>query len=153
MKNASFLALCLLCLATSCQKDVKISDLPPSIQTWITANHPGFTADEAEKDVLCDGTNVFDVEAEKNEDEEMELTFDTSGVFLFSESEIAVDDLPTAVKTAISSKYPGASIKEADKLAMADGSTQYEVELKNGPFKEVVLGSEGNVICEAAGKP
>ena len=158
MKNASFSVVCLLAglflLATSCEKEVKIADLPASIQAWISANHPGFTADEAEKEVLCDGTNVFEVEAEKGKDEELKLTFDTNGTFLFSQSEVAVADLPTAVSAGAAKKYAGKSISEAVKMAMADGSTRYEVELGSGKSeKEVVFDNEGIFICEEGQKP
>lgn len=151
--SVSCLLVGLLLLATSCQKEVKIGDLPEGVQTWITANLPGYKMDEAEKDVLCDGTAVFDIEAEKGGDIEMELTFDTNGNYLFSESDIAVGDLPAAVTAAIAIKFPGASIKEADKLAMADGSTHYEVELKNAPSKDVVFDSEGKLLCKSDSKP
>ncbi len=144
----------LLLFCTSCEKEIKLSDLPPAIEAWIAANRPGFSADEAEKETLCDGTVVYDIEAEKGEDEEIELTFDMSGTFLYSESEMEVANLPMAVTTGIGIKFPGATILEADKKAMADGSTQYEVEVKvNGAKKEASFDSAGGVVCVEGEKP
>lgn len=158
MKNVSFSLICLLAglflLATSCEKEVKIADLPASIQAWISNNHPGFTADEAENEVLCDGTKVFAVEAEKGEEEEIQLTFDTNGAFLFSQTEVAVADLPTAVSAGAAKKYAGQAISEAVKMSMADGSTRYEVELGSGKSeKGVVFDNEGIFLCEEGQKP
>ncbi|MFN0216621.1 MAG: PepSY-like domain-containing protein [Saprospiraceae bacterium] len=154
MKNplpafAAFVALSFFSLA-ACGKDnnVPVKDLPQAIKAYVEANYPGYALDEAEKETDCSGLTVYDVEIEQGEENEIELTFDADGNFLYSEAEIAAVDLPAAVANGIATNYAGFTTEEADKLTLADGSTRYEVELKKGKtVKEVLFDSEGTVIC------
>ncbi|MFN0175393.1 MAG: PepSY-like domain-containing protein [Saprospiraceae bacterium] len=126
-----------------------LGDLPASIKTYVDANYPGYTLDEAETETDCFGTSVYEVEIEQGEENDLELTFDTAGAFLYSETEIVLPDLPASVTSAIASKYGGFKIEEASKLNMADGSTRYELDLEKGSTnKEVLFDTEGTVICE-----
>lgn len=155
MKRSVFPVIALAALAvfqwTACGKDnsVAIADLPAAIKIYVDANFPGYTLDEAETETDCFGTTVYEVEIEQGEENDLELTFDTEGNFIYSETEIGVSDLPASVASAIASKYDGFKIEEAAKLNMADGSTRYEVELEKGSTdKEVLFDTEGTVICE-----
>ena len=135
----------------SCKKDssIAIADLPAAIKTYVEANYPGYALEEAEQETLCTGESTYEVEIEQGDDDELELTFDTDGNFLFSETEIPVAELPAAVINTIASNYAGFKTEEADKLSMADGTTRYEVELEKGKTeKEVLFDAEGGVICE-----
>jgi uncharacterized membrane protein YkoI len=137
-------------LLTACGKDnsVPVKDLPQAIKTYVEVNYPGYALDEAEKETDCSGLTVYDVEIEQGEENELELTFDADGNFLYSETEIAATDLPAAVVNSIATNYAGFTTQEADKLTLADGSTRYEVELKKGNTeKEVLFDLEGTVIC------
>lgn len=126
-----------------------LGELPPAVKSYVEANYPAYSIDEAEMEADCFGASVYEVEIEQNEDNELELVFDKNGNFLYSETEIAVSDLPAAVSGSIASKFAGFKTKEADKLAMADGSTRFEVEMKkDGKTKEVIFDTEGTVICE-----
>ncbi len=153
MKKLFLLALPLLTVLfvfAKCEKDdEQLVDLPQAATDYIAQNYAGYEVDESEKDSLCTGTLVFDVELEKGKSE-VELTFDTEGNYLFSESEIKTGDLPQAVKDGVSANYAGYSTKEAERLDMADGSKRYETELKNGSVtKEVLFAADGSVVCEA----
>lgn len=60
-----------------------------------------------------------------------------------------VNELPDAVKTSLSTNYAGFEAKEAERLDLANGTKQYEVEIKNGQVtKEVLFAANGTVICE-----
>ncbi|MBC7776810.1 MAG: PepSY-like domain-containing protein [Phycisphaerae bacterium] len=136
---------------TACGKDntVAIADLPSAIKVYVDANYPGYTLDEAEKETNCSGATVYDVEIEQGEENDLELTFDIDGNFLYSETDVASADLPTAVVNSIATNYAGFASEEPSKLTLADGSTRYEVELEKGKTdKEVLFDSEGQVICE-----
>ena len=152
--------LLLSLLMSSCSlfdkdNDIKV-DLPTTVQNFIDSNFSDFVIDEAESDTLCTGEEVYEVELEKNGDkkdeEEIELTFDMEGNLLFTEREINTDALPDAVKNSIASNYGDYKLKEAEELEMADGTFQYEVELKkDGKELDVLFNSEGTVICEEQG--
>lgn len=158
MKKSVFPLIALAVLAmfqwAACSKDnsVAIADLPSAIKTYVEANYPGYSLDEAETETDCAGSKVYDIEIEQGEENELELTFDTDGNFLYSETEIGLSDLPATVANSISINYSGFKTEEADKLNMADGSTRYEVELEKGSTnKEVLFDTEGTVICEQDG--
>lgn len=123
--------------------------LPENIQSYIASNYADYSIDESEQESLCDGTDAFEIELENSNDDEIELTFDAEGNFLYSETEIEVSELPEAVVSGINSAYNSPMIKEAERLNMADDSVQYEVEVKNGSTKlEVLVATDGSIICE-----
>lgn len=57
---------------------------------------------------------------------EMSANFSDAGQWLETETEIAVSELPQAVRTALQGKR----IKEAARIQKADGSTVYEAEVR-----------------------
>ncbi len=62
------------------------------------------------------------------------------------EEEVAIADLPTAVTDAIKAEYPDAELLEAEKET-EDGTTTYEVEIKNdGKTLEVEVSPEGDIL-------
>jgi uncharacterized membrane protein YkoI len=145
------IAALMIFVAIKCKDDEGHTvPLPASIQNYLNANYPGAEIEESEMDTLCTGTAVYEVEVEVSDDNEIGLTFDTEGNMLFSENEIKVSDLPAAVSAGISANFAGYSTAEAEKLSMADGSFQYEAELKkNGqPTLEVLFATDGTVICQ-----
>jgi uncharacterized membrane protein YkoI len=152
MKNL-FLAICLLTITVgfiACEDDDQLVDLPQSIEAYITSNYPGYEVDESEEEVLCSGTNVYEIEIENEDtDEEVELTFDTEGNFLFSETEIETTDLPSSVVSSINGNYAGYEIEEVEALNLANGTQQYEIELEKGDTElEVLFEADGTVVCE-----
>ena len=144
--------MALILLFSSCndQDDSdSMVDLPEVITAYIAENYPDYNIDESEQDTLCDGTVVYEVELEASNDDELELTFDTEGTLLFTETEIKNSDVPSVITDHINANYSSYNLKEAERLDMADGSQQYEVELKDGSNKlEVLYTSDGTVICE-----
>ena len=155
MKNL-FLLLCTLGLLTlglfSCNHDDDddaLITLPATIENYLTDNYPDYSVDESEEETLCDGTVVYEVELENDNDDELELTFDLEGNLLFSETEIDNSELPAAINNSISTNYADYQTEEAERLDMADGTTRYEVELENGDSElEVLFEADGTVICE-----
>ena len=141
----------LLFLGVSCDDEGPFVDLPVSIQSYLDANYPDAEMEESELDTLCTGVAVYEVELEVNDDEELELTFDTDGNLLFTETEISAGSLPAAVTGAVATAHPGQAIEEADRLDFPDGSVQYEVELGGSNPVELLVSADGEVICEEAG--
>jgi uncharacterized membrane protein YkoI len=145
------LSSCFLFNACNDQDDAdETIELPEVILNYLSENYPDYNIDESEEETLCDGTLAYEVELENNDNDEVELTFNTEGTFLYSEEEIKRSDLPQAVKDNIDTAYSGFNIKEAEELALNDGDIQYEVELKDGGNKlEVLFAQDGTVLCEA----
>lgn len=143
----------MLFIAGKCKDDEGSTiPLPAAIQNYLNANYPGAEIEESETDTLCTGTAVYEVEVEVSDDNEVDLTFDTEGNLLFTETEIPANQLPAAVTSAISAGYAGFILQEAERLDLAGGGNQYEVELKNGQTKlEVLFAADGTKICEEAG--
>ena len=151
MKKSFLLVCCtaLILFFNSCDDDDQMVDLPQSVQDYISSNYPNYSIDESETDTSCTGTAIYEVEIEASDDDELELTFDSEGTFLYSETEIGVDELPDAVTSSIDTNYSDYSTEEAERLDMADGSARYEVELKNGSTElDVLFESDGTVVCE-----
>jgi len=124
-------------------------DLPTTIEIFIASNYPDYEIDEAEKETDCTGEEVFEVELESSNDDEIELTFDLEGNLLYTETEINIDELPEAVTTTISTEYPDFKLDDAERLDLATDGVEYEVELEKGKTElEVRLSATGTVICE-----
>ena len=69
------------------------------------------------------------------------------GTILEIEKEIAVDDLPKAVKKTLSAKYPKAKITRAEAVTKGeDGPVSYEVAITT----EVVLNAKGKIAGASA---
>lgn len=146
----SLMLAVLLIGMTSCDKEkIDIADLPASIENFVNGNFADYKIDESEKETLCDGTEVFEVEIEDSNDNELELVFDLEGNHLYTETEISIEELPTAVSESINTNYAGYSVEEAEKLDWADDTVQYEVELKKDNTElEVIFDANGIVLCE-----
>lgn len=74
---------------------------------------------------------------------EMSVIYTPAGLATEKEVEIAVAELPQAVKDYISLKYKGAKVKEAAKITKVNGEVKYEAEI-NG--KDVLFTPNGGII-------
>jgi uncharacterized membrane protein YkoI len=149
-KLLSILTIALLFVCGKCAEDddVKV-ELPDNILAYLQANYNGYELEEAELDSLCTGSSVYEVEIEVNDDEEIELIFDTEGSLLYTESEINANQLPAAVSNSISTNYSTYSIDEVDQLTAPSGDILYEVEVKNGSdVLSVMVTADGTVLCQ-----
>ncbi len=77
-----------------------------------------------------------------------DVTLNASGEILETDVEIAVSELPAAVRATLEKQFAGQKVKEAEKVQKG-GTTLYEVDL-SGRI-EVVLGADGAVIEKKAG--
>ncbi len=74
---------------------------------------------------------------------EMSVIYTPNGTSTEKEMEIAVSELPKAVRDYVSQNYKGAKIKEAAKITKSNGMVQYEAEV-NG--KDVLFTPEGKLV-------
>lgn len=80
---------------------------------------------------------------------EHSAVFDASGIWMETETEIDVSQLPSAVSQAISKQFSGYKIKEPEMVEKKDKGKYYEVELTKGKETiEVVLSPKGEVISK-----
>ncbi len=80
----------------------------------------------------------WEAEFEQVEEMEMSANFSAAGLWLETETEIEVADLPAPVQAALQGK----KVKEAAKILRADGTTVYEAEVKHK-----------DLLFDATGKP
>ncbi|MHA6278635.1 PepSY-like domain-containing protein [Salinimicrobium sp. CAU 1759] len=123
-------------------EDIAVSDLPAAIREFVNTHFPGASIEEAERE----NNGNFEIELSND----VELIFDADGNFLgraedddnddSDDEDIAVDDLPQAVRDYIAANYPDNSIIEAERED--DGG--YEVTLNNGV--ELEFDAEGNFL-------
>lgn len=136
MKKVMFLFL--LSLGTSFS--VRAQKTPP--QTVVTAfnqKFPGMT--DVDVDWSKEKNGEWEAEFEQG-DVEISANFSADGVWLETETEVKVTDLPAAVQVALTGK----KVKEATRIQRADGSTVYEAEVKH---KDLIFDAAGNLLSEA----
>ena len=159
MKATKFLIFSLLVTTLTCigclpflnndDDNEPMVELPTIIQNYLSTNYPDYKIDESEKEVDCTGAEVYEVELESSNDDEIELTFDLEGSLLYTETEINQTDLPEAVLNTLTTEYADYTIDDAERLDLATDSVEYEVELEKDKTElDVRLSAAGTVICE-----
>lgn len=127
--------LVVLILSIGCKLHAQ-KDLPAEVKNAFEQKFP--TADDVEWQKEKDGN--WEVEFEIGADESTAV-FSPDGKWLETEAEIAIDDLPTPVRSAVQGK----KIKEVARILRADGSTVYEVEVGK---KDLMYDAEGQLLSE-----
>ncbi len=160
MKNLIILAITLLSANhfTSCDKEnhengIDIKTLPAAVVSYINTNYASYTIDEAQKDTLCNGTVGIEVALEKKSADDIELFFNNENAYILKEEEIKYSALPANVQAFFSTNYPNYKLpKDAEKITLANGTVQYEVDLEEKTTKiekEVATNADGSAkICE-----
>jgi hypothetical protein len=122
-------------LSANCQ-GIKVPDV---VKNAFTAKYPNAT------NVKWGKENATEFEAEfKLNNNAVSANFKQDGSWVETESTIAAVDLPSAVTSAINTKYPGAVITLAEKTEQAGNKILYEVSFKvNGKKKSMELNPDG----------
>ena len=125
-------------LSANCQ-GLKV---PDAVKNAFSAKYPGAT------NVKWGKENAKEFEAEfKINNNGVSANFGLDGTWVETESVIPESDLPAAVKTAVSSKYPGAVITLAEKTEQPGNKILYEVSFKvNGKKKSMEMKPDGTVV-------
>ncbi|MBL7760231.1 MAG: PepSY-like domain-containing protein [Sediminibacterium sp.] len=71
--------------------------------------------------------------------------YDPKGGLVESEQEIKVTDLPAVVSAYMKNHYKGVTVKGAAKITKADGTVNYEAEIKG---KDVLFDANGKFLKE-----
>ena len=118
---------------SSCSQDIPAGKVPSVVQNTVQARFTNTGKIEWEKK----NNNLY--EAEFNMDStEYNIHIDSSGKILLYTMDINKNELPAAVVTAISDKYIGYKIDEAEKIEK-DGIIYYQAELESKGKKEIQL--------------
>ncbi len=112
----------------------KIADakVPAAVKTAFTKNHPGVKA-------------KWEMEKQNYEAEFILKGIETSEVYVASGSlvETEVSIKPSEFPAAVMAKLKGVKISEGAKITKADGTVQYEAEVKG---KDLLFDAKGNPV-------
>jgi hypothetical protein len=124
---------------------LKPADVPAAVSQAIAKQYPKAKVSGWSKE-LEDGKTTYEASVIEGSSKR-DVVFAEDGSLLAIEEAIQVSDLPAAVKSAIRNKYPGASLRKAEKISHGD-QLQYEVALGKAPKKEVLLTPAGKIVKE-----
>jgi uncharacterized membrane protein YkoI len=124
--------------------------LPAKIKAAIEGRFPGAEITSAEKEKE-NGKIVFDIEL-KHKGRKYEMDILEDGTVIEIEKEIALKDVPEAVKKAIEAKFPKATIKEVMEVNKVKDKKEtpdhYEVNIETSDKKkmEVEVSLDGKIL-------
>jgi len=137
MKNAIIIAALSLGFGSAFAQKVKEADVPVVVKESFAKKYPGIKAEKWEKEGV-EYEAEFDMKKV-----ETSASFDASGIFLQSEVEIKVADLPKAVFDYVTKNLAGEKIKEASKITDAKGTVMYEAEVGEADY---IFDSNGSFL-------
>jgi hypothetical protein len=172
MKKASFRfpvfpCVILLCLVVGCKQgaenakaegtakdDLKLDEIPQAVMETLKAKFPDAQIHKWTKEKEGDFI-IYDIEF-KRQDRKFEADIKEDGTIHNWEKEIAIADLPEAVKKAVEEKYPSAHLKEIMEItAVVDGQDVldgYEVVLETADRRgvEITVAPDGKIVEDSA---
>jgi len=131
---------------------VPSESLPPAITGYISSNFAGYSIKHAETDSICSAGAVTEVVISRQGSSWLKLYFVTNGSsFLMQGWRIPSNDLPQAVKDAVSSHYAGYTLTEkSEKYTLSDNYTiEYLLFLSMGQTKKhAIINEDGTLVCD-----
>jgi hypothetical protein len=139
MKKSVIILVAMLLAAITFGQKVKEKNVPEVIKTAFKVTYPNADDIKWEKEAAN-----YEVEFELN-DVDYSALYDSTGVLLETEMEIATTQLPQKALEYMNANYASKKIKEAAKITDAKGTVTYEAEIKG---KDVIFDANGNFIKE-----
>lgn len=122
------------------EEKISVKELPKAVLKAVKEKFPKAEIKAAAKEEE-DGKTTYEVLL-KVKDRSVDVAMKADGTILEIEKEIAVDELPKAVRKTLSAKYPKAKIAKAEAVTKGeDGPVSYEVVITT----EVVLNAKGKI--------
>jgi uncharacterized membrane protein YkoI len=124
--------------------------LPKAVADAIKARFPKGEITSAEKE-LEDGKVVYDIEL-KSEGKKYEMDIKEDGTVIEIEKEVALKDVPEAVKKAVAEKHAKSTIKEVMEVNKVEGKKEtpihYEITIETEDKKsmEIVVSLDGKSV-------
>jgi uncharacterized membrane protein YkoI len=137
-------ALCAT-MAASQDKKIKRSDLPPAVEKTVAAESTGATIKSfsTEKE---NGETLYEAEMTVG-GHSKDVTMNAQGEVVEVEEEVAMDNLPTAVKSGLLSKAGKGKITRVESLTKKGKLVAYEAQVNsNGKKSEAQVGPEGQPL-------
>lgn len=128
------------------EEKVALDKLPSAVVKAVKAKFPKAKLVSAGKEVEG-GQTVYEVQI-KNNGQTIEVTTTPKGKILEVEKEIAVKDLPKAVKAALDAMYPKAEVKKVEEIHEGDKPAVFELLVVTAKKKtvEVKFDAKGKVV-------
>ncbi|MEZ4804632.1 MAG: PepSY-like domain-containing protein [Bacteroidia bacterium] len=127
MKKIIILLLCATWMGASFAQEIETEEVPTAVKAAFSAKYP--KAQKVEWEAEEDNTYEADFKLYKIN---YSASFDQTGKWLETETEIKVSELPEAVANAIKTNYPEYKIEEAELVETHDRGTVYEVDIEKG---------------------
>ena len=136
MKNL-FPLIVVLLLLIACDNDGMYgSQLNSTIVEFIQKEYRGATIRSAE----YDDNGLYEVEI-KHDSRIKELYFGTNNNWVYTTWNVKISDIPPTIKNAISARYPGYRIDDADYIESVEKS-YYKIELEKGELEQTIFVSK-----------
>ncbi len=144
MKNV-FMMIAVVALFSFSACGVGSKDVPAKVKSAFSEKFPNASK------VKWDMEDAKEWEAEfKMDGKEYSANFNLDGLWLETEYEIEISQIPEAVKASLDSEFAGYKIKEPEVSETAEGIL-YEFQLKNGEeVLEVAIDAGGKVVSREA---
>jgi putative PepSY-like beta-lactamase-inhibitor len=127
------------------EEKISVKELPKAVLRAVKEKFPKAEIKGAAKEEE-DGKTTYEVML-KVKGRSVDVAMKADGTILEIEKEMAVDDLPKAVRKTLSAKYPNAKITKAEAVTKGeDGPVRYEVAITT----EVVLNAKGKIAGASA---
>jgi uncharacterized membrane protein YkoI len=155
---AALLAGLLLSAPASAQdkKDIPLDKIPKVVMDGLKVKFPQAAIDKCTKEKEGD-IIVYDIEFKQN-GKKFEADIKEDGTIHNWEKEIALGDLPAAVKKALNKKYPKVTIKQVMEMTEVkekkENLTGYEITLDTTDKKdiEVTIAPDGKIMEDSGEK-
>jgi len=139
MKKIKMIAALVVLITTSAYaQKLNASKVPAVVKTAFTKQYPGTVA----KWELEDGK--YEASFKQN-GSSMSVIYEANGTMTESEIGIKVSELPATAVAYVKEHYKGKTIQEGAKITKADGTINYEAELKG---KDIVFDANGKFLKE-----
>ena len=132
-------------LASSQEKKIKRSDLPPAVEKTVAAQSAGATVKGISKENEK-GQTYYEAEMIVN-GHTKDILIDTNGAIVEVEEEVAMDALPAEVKAGLQARAGDGKLVKVETLTKQDKLVAYEAQVTRGGKKsEVQVGPDGKPL-------
>ena len=132
-------------LASSQEKKIKRSDLPPAVEKTVAAQSAGATVKGFSKETEK-GQTYYEAEMIVN-GHTKDIQIDTSGAIVEVEEQVAMDALPAEVKAGLQARAGDGKLVKVETITKKDKLVAYEAQVTKGAKKlEVQVGPNGKPL-------
>jgi len=142
------LVMCAMFLAPVFAQKITTDKVPVLIYRAFKSKFQGASQESWSKE----SKSVYEVEF-FNDRKKQSATFDTSGAWLETETEISLSQLPRVVNAAFNKQFGGFTVQETTSVETADRGTLYELIINKGSEGyEVQFSAKGELLKKDAAK-